>query len=151
VSVLVVNKIMPPKSSTKKRKAAEGEKQAARGASKRSKQWTSEEDEALKIAVLEERQRRRSSGDEEEHDEEEDDWDEIAKSVPGKTPVQCLQRYISTRGEFTAAAGAGGGEGEERGDSKPPAQLKQGDSGVEWSVAERELLQVLVVQYEDSE
>ncbi len=52
--------------------------------------WAADEDEALLKAVLEEQQGRESGGEA----EDEEDWDEIAKSVPGKTPVQCLKRYM---------------------------------------------------------
>lgn len=53
--------------------------------------WTDEEDDALLKAVLEDRQNRQAEGD----GDEDEDWDEIAKAVPGKTPVQCLKRYMT--------------------------------------------------------
>jgi len=34
-----------------------------------------------------------SDEDTESYESDEEDWDEIAKCVPGRTPVQCLQRY----------------------------------------------------------
>jgi hypothetical protein len=52
--------------------------------------WSDAEDEALLKAVLEDQQDRQAEG----ATEEEEDWDEIAKAVPGKTPVQCLKRYM---------------------------------------------------------
>jgi Myb-like DNA-binding domain len=59
--------------------------------SKKSKvEWSDAEDNALLKAVLEDQQGRRA----EAATDEEEDWDEIAKSVPGRTPVQCLKRYM---------------------------------------------------------
>jgi hypothetical protein len=52
--------------------------------------WSDEADDALLKAVLEDQQDRQAEG----ASEEEEDWDEIAKAVPGKTPVQCLKRYM---------------------------------------------------------
>ena len=73
---------------------------------KEKKPWTAEEDEILMIALLAERKKREAekgdSDDEDTHedndseDDGEEDWDEIAKNVPGRTPVQCLRRYIKT-------------------------------------------------------
>uniref|UniRef100_A0A7S4R1F3 Uncharacterized protein n=1 Tax=Ditylum brightwellii TaxID=49249 RepID=A0A7S4R1F3_9STRA len=66
-------------------------------ASKKSKsQWTAVEDEILMLAVLADKKRREEEIDEDDEDEEEEeeDWDEIAKAVPGRTPVQCLRRYM---------------------------------------------------------
>mmetsp|Transcript_7929 Transcript_7929/g.9082 ORF Transcript_7929/g.9082 Transcript_7929/m.9082 type:complete len:568 (+) Transcript_7929:398-2101(+) len=53
--------------------------------------WTDKEDDDLLKAVWTDRKRR---GEEEDEDDEEEDWDEIAKSISGKTPVQCLRRYL---------------------------------------------------------
>jgi len=52
--------------------------------------WSDAEDDGLLKAVLEDRQDRQAEGDA----EDEEDWDEIAKNIPGKTPVQCLKRYM---------------------------------------------------------
>ena len=52
--------------------------------------WSAAEDDGLLKAVLEDRQDRQAEGDA----EDEEDWDEIAKNIPGKTPVQCLKRYM---------------------------------------------------------
>lgn len=51
--------------------------------------WTASEDDALLKAVLDDQNNREPDADEEE------DWDEIAKNVQEKTPVQCLKRYLS--------------------------------------------------------
>ena len=53
--------------------------------------WSATEDDALLKAVLEDKQDREAEGGDAE---DEEDWDEIAKSVSGKTPVQCLKRYM---------------------------------------------------------
>jgi hypothetical protein len=55
--------------------------------------WTTTEDDALLKAVAEDQQNREGGGGGGTEDEE--DWDEIAKSVPGRTPVQCLKRYMA--------------------------------------------------------
>lgn len=61
--------------------------------------WAAREDEALMLAVLDDKKRNDMELDESEEDDgsdesDDEDWDEIAKSVPGRTPVQCLQRYM---------------------------------------------------------
>ena len=68
--------------------------------------WTPKEDEALMIAVLEERKTRDEKEDEMDDDEEDDfdeedeedweviDWDLIAETVPGRSSVECLKRYL---------------------------------------------------------
>ena len=67
---------------------------------KRSKKraWTAEEDANLVEAVLAARseQEESSGGSNPEvtDEEDDDDWDEIAQSVPDRTAVQCLQRYL---------------------------------------------------------
>jgi len=53
--------------------------------------WSATEDDALLKAVLEDKQDREAEGGDAE---DEEDWDEIAKSISGKTPVQCLKRYM---------------------------------------------------------
>ena len=53
--------------------------------------WSATEDDALLKAVLEDNQDREAEAGEAE---DEEDWDEIAKSMIGKTPVQCLKRYM---------------------------------------------------------
>jgi hypothetical protein len=52
--------------------------------------WTAAEDDALMKAVLQDQRDRETQGEA----EDEEDWDEIAKVLPGKTPVQCLKRYM---------------------------------------------------------
>ena len=67
---------------------------------KRSKKrpWTAEEDASLLEAVLAARSEQEGSGGggnpEVTDEEDDDDWDEIAQSVPDRTAVQCLQRYL---------------------------------------------------------
>lgn len=68
---------------------------------KQRRVWEAKEDETLMLAVLKDKQRLDLEADESDEDEDEDsdesdeeDWDEIAKAVPGRTPVQCLQRYM---------------------------------------------------------
>ena len=53
--------------------------------------WSATEDDALLKAVLEDKQDREAEGGDAE---DEEDWDEIAKSITSKTPVQCLKRYM---------------------------------------------------------
>jgi len=53
--------------------------------------WSAAEDDALLKAVLEDKRDRESEGGDVE---DEEDWDEIAKHIPSKTPVQCLKRYM---------------------------------------------------------
>lgn len=65
--------------------------------------WSAQEDEALLKAVLEDQQDRQAEG----ATEEEEDWDEIAKAVPGKTPVQCLKRYMFLNTKQGRAEAAG--------------------------------------------
>ena len=57
---------------------------------KLKKEWTATEDDALLQAVYEDRQDREAEG----NGDDEEDWDEIAKLLPHKTPVQCLKRYM---------------------------------------------------------
>jgi len=73
---------------------------------KAKQQWSPQEDEALMLAVIADKKRRemeksesddddeKDDDDERDEDEDEEDWDEIAKSVLLKTPVQCLRRYM---------------------------------------------------------
>ncbi len=78
--------------------------------------WTDKEDEALMIAVLEERKTRDEKEEDEddldeddfEEEEEEDwevmDWDLIAASVPGRSSVECLKRYLKHKKRHAKAA-----------------------------------------------
>jgi len=67
-------------------------------AKKQKRSWNAKEDENLMLAVLEDKKRRDLEADESDEDQsdesDEEDWDEIAKAMPGRTPVQCLQRYM---------------------------------------------------------
>ena len=66
--------------------------------SSKTQQWTAEDDDNLLMAVLEDQQDREAEG----NGDDEEDWDEIAKFVPTKTPVQCLKRYLALnkKGQF---------------------------------------------------
>jgi Myb-like DNA-binding domain len=91
--------------------------------------WTTSEDNALLKAVVLDKKRRDTST---ESDEE--DWDTIAESIPGKTAVQCLKRYMVLNNNtdrtsggvgsgFEAAAAASAAAEEE--ESKPAAKSKK--------------------------
>jgi hypothetical protein len=60
--------------------------------------WTDEEDTNLMEVVLAARSERedssRGSNPEVTDEEDDDDWDEISQTVPDRTAVQCLQRYL---------------------------------------------------------
>ena len=53
--------------------------------------WSAADDDALLKAVLDDKRDREAEGGDAE---DEEDWDEIAKNIPSKTPVQCLKRYM---------------------------------------------------------
>ena len=131
--------------------------------------WLASEDDALLKAVVEDQQDRDAEGD----GEDEEDWDEIAKSVPGKTPVQCLKRYIALNrkqaGSTSSSTAAStpikeDDDGEEEDDDdddeeeagspaakKQKASKKDSDGAGKWTNEEVELLKKLVEQYKDSE
>lgn len=135
----------------------EAEKKRKSDDSKKSKSsWTAAEDDALLKAVLEDQQDREAEGD----GEEEEDWDEIAKSVTGKTPVQCLKRYMVLNrkqgGKSIERASSSADEKDEDPEShvaKKPKRVKvkepEASSG-KWTHDEMELLKKLVEQYKDS-
>lgn len=86
---------------------------------KEKKSWTAEEDETLMIAILNETNNRalesRNIGEKHDKDNDnsedgEEDWDEIAKSLPGRTPVQCLRRYMKTLSRVPDAGNKGTSE-----------------------------------------
>lgn len=127
--------------------------------------WSASEDDALLKAVLEDQQDRDAGGDDEE------DWDDIAKSVPGKTPVQCLKRYIALNKKqgnssssaattstvaSPAASKQGGEDDEDEDDDASPASKKlkaskkDAEGSGKWTQDEIELLKKLVEQYKDS-
>ena len=128
--------------------------------------WSASEDDALLKAVIEDQQDREAEGD----GEEEEDWDEIAKSVAGKTPVQCFKRYMILNSKKTSAPPEASissvkeeaGEGEEEEEVSSPATKKAktaktefesptaSSSSAKWSPDEVELLKKLVEQYKDS-
>lgn len=60
--------------------------------------WNAKEDESLMIAVLEERKTRTEGRKSDEEGNEDDwdviDWDVIAASVPERSAVECLKRYL---------------------------------------------------------
>jgi len=69
-------------------------------ASKKDKRpWTDEEDEALMLAVLADKKNRDERNDDQsegeaQSEDDEEDWETISRAIPGRTPVQCLQRYM---------------------------------------------------------
>lgn len=109
--------------------------------------WTDTEDDELLRAVVADRKKRGADED----DDDEDDWDEIAKAVSGKTPVQCLRRFMKLDG--------GGGRGtfddaDESPSSSPPGKAKAKKPRKEldqatWSQEEIDLLRKLVEAYSD--
>ena len=113
--------------------------------------WTAAEDDALLKAALEDQQDREAEG----NGDDEEDWDEIAKAVPNKTPVQCLKRYMSLNKKLESkgadSAGASGDDQPESPDKKPPAKKQKKDADTsKWTSEEIELLKKLVEQYKDS-
>lgn len=148
----------PSRGAKLKDDSGEGEKPSSLSPPKKGKQtWTPDEDEALMLAVIADRARR-------EEEDEEEDWDEIAKDVPGKTPVQCLRRYMGNLSKkeeeapaappVAAAAKRSSDEDEEESFSGPltkKAKLIVGADGAEWTQEEMDLLKKLVEQYRDSE
>ena len=101
--------------SEEKPDVAMNDRKSSDASRKRPKQqWSAQEDEALMLAVLADKGKReedRSESDESE-EEEEEDWDDIAGSVPGKTPVQCLRRYmryLNKKGGSRESEGSPGG------------------------------------------
>ncbi|CAJ1915836.1 unnamed protein product [Cylindrotheca closterium] len=123
--------------------------------------WTPEEDEALLKAVQDDQNRRDADA------EEDEDWDEIAKEVPEKTPVQCLKRYMALSQKKEAKASSptpkddgdddyDEEEGEDDGDSdgqsakKQKSTSKDNDGSGKWTPDEIELLKKLVEHYKDT-
>jgi hypothetical protein len=152
----------PSRGAKLKDDSQEGEKPSPKTPPKKGKQaWTPDEDEALMLAVIVDRQRRQENDEE----DEEEDWDEIAKSVPGKTPVNCLRRFmgqLSKKEEEAgaappAAAAAKRGSPDEDDDESfaspltKKAKLIVGGEGADWAQEEIDLLKKLVEQYQDSE
>jgi hypothetical protein len=82
--------------------------------------WTAEEDEALLKAVSEDKEDREAEGDV----EDEEDWDEIAKFIPGKSPVHCLKRYmaLSSKGKANQPKTGQDVQSDNEEDTKPPAK-----------------------------
>lgn len=146
-----------------------------RSEDKKSKvSWSASEDDALLKAILEDKQDREAEAGEAE---DEEDWDEIAKSIAGKTPVQCLKRYmvINSRksGESssksdtaesntnadaeedkkTASGQTEGGDAEEDADDEeekePKRARKEGDVSLRWPQDDLDLLKKLVENYKD--
>jgi hypothetical protein len=109
--------------------------------------WTAKEDDDLLKAVVADRKKRGADEDAEEDDE--DDWDEIAKIVPGKTPVQSLRRYmrLNEGGAEVSGGAADDSEADSKGSGKKKPR-KEPDL-VSWSGEEIELLRKLVEAYSD--
>lgn len=154
------------------------------GGTRREKQtWTAKEDEALMIAVLEERKARAEreaerNGNDEGNEEDWDaiEWDVIAESVPDRSEVECLKRYLRHKKthDFAKAASQTTSEVPSLGESPTSASLaspqqkrniastvteseemnlsmKRPKRECTWSIDDIELLQSLVEQYQDSE
>ncbi len=97
--------IMPSHSKKNKTTTASSSAETKRSKRKGRQLWTAKEDEALMIAVLEERKTRDEKEEDEDDLEEDDfeeeeedweviDWDMIAALVTGRSPVECLKRYL---------------------------------------------------------
>lgn len=139
----------------------ESEKPSPKTPPKKGKQaWTPDEDEALMLAVIADRQRREDNDEE----EEEEDWDEIAKAVPGKTPVNCLRRYMGqlnkkeekAEGASLPASAKRGTPDEEDEESfsshlSKKTKLAAGEEDGDWTQEEVDLLKKLVEQYQGGE
>ena len=115
--------------------------------------WSAAEDDALLKAVLEDQQDREAEGD----GDEEEDWDEIANAIEGKTPVQCLKRYLILNRKQESSPGATSPESPKDNEADSPVekkgkrQKKDSDSSSKaWTPDEIELLKKLVEQYKDS-
>jgi Myb-like DNA-binding domain len=109
--------------------------------------WTDTEDDELLRAVVADRKKRGADED----DDDEDDWDEIAKAVSGKTPVQCLRRFMKLDGGGSRGALE---DAEESPSSSPPGKAKAKKPRKEldqatWSQEEIDLLRKLVEAYSD--
>jgi hypothetical protein len=128
------------------------DEEKAKTQEKKSKSaWSAAEDDALLKAVVEDQQDREAEG----NGDDDEDWDEIAESVPNKTPVQCLKRYMSLNKKLESkgqdSAGSSGEEQPESPDKKPQAKKQKRDTdSSKWTTEEVELLKKLVEQYKDS-
>ena len=139
-------------------KPAAEERTKGKAPEKKSKNaWTVTEDDHLLKAVYEDRQDREAEG----NGDDDEDWDEIAKLMPNKTPVQCLKRYmeLNKKGKAKGAAEIAAASGDDTPDSPemnpPPAKKPRTEStdpagGSRWNTDEVELLKKLVEQYKDS-
>jgi Myb-like DNA-binding domain len=135
---------------------------------KQKSTWSPSDDEALLKAVKDDHTKESDGGD-----DEEEDWDEISKSIPGKSAVQCLKRYIlissnkspqakvpkakvaSLRAERSSNHSSSVSEDDEENDEveAPNKRLKHDDvdtGGVEWEPEELELMRKLVEQFRDA-
>ena len=136
--------------------------------------WSASEDDALLKAVLEDKQDREAEGGEGGDAEDEEDWDEIAKSIFGKTPVQCLKRYMvinrkktsetsNTKATTNADATedtkiasqeegddpADDDEAEDDEEKESKRARKEGDVSLRWPQDDLDLLKKLVENYKD--
>uniref|UniRef100_A0A7S2UHY9 Uncharacterized protein n=2 Tax=Attheya septentrionalis TaxID=420275 RepID=A0A7S2UHY9_9STRA len=140
---------------------------ALKGAKKAKTEWSAAEEEVLMLAVLNERRRKKEEGgDQEDDDDEEDDWDEIAKSVTGRTPVQCLKKYMKLNqkdeveieeaddsNESKASATAISKEETDKPEMDPSPKKKKysvASSSSKWTAEETNLLKKLVEQYQET-
>jgi hypothetical protein len=110
------------------------------------KTWSAIEDGYLLKAVLEDQQSRKESGDDEE------DWDVIADAIPGKTPVQCLKRYmiLNTQERQDAVVAAAKDEGSENEGNELNTEGSKDSDDSNWTTEEQDLLKKLVEQYKDT-
>lgn len=91
LDVLTNSGSMPVRGRTKGNDRTEDE----RSSKKQKSDWSTSDDHSLLRAVAAEREKRGDGGDDRDDDDDEEwDWDEISKSVPAKSAVQCLKRYL---------------------------------------------------------
>jgi hypothetical protein len=109
------------------------------------KTWSAVEDDYLLKAVFEDQHGRKDLGDDEE------DWDVIAEAIPGKTPVQCLKRYmiLSTQERQAVDVAAKDQTSENEGNELNTGGSKGSDES-NWTTEEHDLLNKLVEQYKDT-
>jgi hypothetical protein len=126
--------------SAGKRRRDEGNKRGG------LKTWSAAEDDCLLKAVLEDQESR------EDDEDDEEDWDVIANAIPGKTPVQCLKRYmiINTPERQAAIAAAKEQTSENELNTELNTEGSKGSDEGNWTTEEQDLLNKLVETYKDS-
>jgi hypothetical protein len=132
-------------SNARKRKTSSPD----RNRDKRAKiEWTNKEDDTLLKAVLSDRQSRKAEDDTDDDEESDDDWDEIAMSLPDKSPVQCLQRYLKLNSKPVASKTADDAARKSSGDDSDEKKYGKLDSD-RWTSEDVDLLKKLVEAYPD--